>query len=330
MRLKARFKDVYQMQRVLALILKTSKHGIIRFSNTKVSLMAREHLCCSSSCSRIWCEIDRDCIFDQYSLDGNLCGPSDLQSNCSCDIVIEVNLEDFLKALRSGNQNSSVCYLKLTKRENICLSVQLTVPLDCDTRMRVTENASTDDIPHTQLTHNIAVKLIDRRFWDQLGEPQVLRYDASVSLNPQLKRTLRNLTLMLHSNIQQSCFKRSNEVSPVLDRLKLISPTVKIGLHGSSLLISVKTDSVSIEGALKNVQVLERVANATLDTSEVFDNLSCPSPRCSVNVDCKEIANFLQASGNMGGNLICNIRTGEQISLFLISHHLKIQFTIPC
>jgi len=281
MRFRGRLVDIGCIQhftRVLSTISKIVKECALRLTLTKMYFILCEGV--ANGGVSIWCEMAQAHFFSEYNLDG--------LSDEFNEIYLEVMPDTLVRCLKSA-QNAKSVKIKLTKRHTACLTFEIELAT-LSNRSRI-------------VTHDVPVKVIPQRRWDEFEEPQMPDFDVSLYM-PQLK-IVRN----------------------VVDRMKNLDHNLNIlANRKGELVLKVDTNMAVIATYFRD---LDQPPWGNKDSSCNESTNSDDTEYFSAIIDVKKFAQFLIGQQVNPLKVVCNI-VDEKMAHFLLLHDdVTLQYFLP-
>ncbi|XP_025003370.2 checkpoint protein HUS1 isoform X2 [Gallus gallus] len=164
MRFRAKIVDLAclnHFSRVINTIAKLAKTCTLRLTVNKLYFILSDRV--ANGGVSMWCELCQGNFFDEFQMEGVAADHN--------EIYLELMPENLSRALKTA-QNAKAVKIKLTNKHSPCLKVAVELPsLSSSSRI---------------VTHDIPVRVIPRRLWNDFREPVVPDFDVSIYL-PVLK-----------------------------------------------------------------------------------------------------------------------------------------------
>ncbi|XP_010706521.1 checkpoint protein HUS1 [Meleagris gallopavo] len=164
MRFRAKIVDLAclnHFSRVINTIAKLAKSCTLRLTASKLYFILSDRV--ANGGVSMWCELCQGNFFDEYQMEGVAVDHN--------EIYLELMPENLSRALKTA-QSAKAVKIKLTNKHSPCLRVAVELPsLSSSSRI---------------VTHDIPVRVIPRRLWNDFREPSVPDFDVSIYL-PALK-----------------------------------------------------------------------------------------------------------------------------------------------
>ncbi|XP_053323757.1 checkpoint protein HUS1 isoform X3 [Spea bombifrons] len=228
----------------------------------------------------MWCELSQGNFFDEYQMEG-----VSAEQN---EIYLELVPENLSRALKMA-QNAKTVKIKLTNKQSPCLTVAVElISLSGSSRI---------------VTHDLPVKIIPRRLWNDYREPRVPNFDVSIYL-PALK-TMKN----------------------VVERMKNLSNFMVIEANGNGVInLKIETDLVSVSTHFKDL------GNPPWACNEATQNSTqekYPDKMSEARVDIRKLLQFLAGQQVNPTKAICNISHERMVHFLLMHEEVSLQYFIP-
>lgn len=222
--------------------------------------------------SMVWAELSQDHFFSEYVMTG----VTEEQN----EIYLEFDATMLARSLGSLRMTAKSVKMKLTNKRQPCLSLEIELPsLSIESR---------------QCLHDVPVRVVPRREWQEHQAPNIPEFDISVDM-PQLKH-VRN----------------------IVERMKNMSPRLTLSADKSGIFVlKVDTDSATVSTHFQDLQVW------SCSQKDHDDKISA-------TIDIKKFFMFLAWDVVHPDNVKCNILQDRMVNLYLhLSDHLKIHYFIP-
>lgn len=259
--------------KIISTVAKLAKIVALRITPTNLYFILNEKV--STGGSRMWCELTQNHFFNEY----NMVGVSD-ESN---EIYLELSTDNLVQALKSST-TAKTLKIKLTKKHAPCLTLENELPsLSSYSRLVI---------------HDIPVRIIPVRFWDELQEPEMLQFDVSIYMPPL--KTVRN----------------------IIDRMKNLDSFVTLSASPEGILIlQVENDIVTVKTRFTNLEV---------PTGTSHNEDRDPEFPAEVRVNIKKLNQFLFGQQVNPLRVICNLIHNKMVHFFLLHDDVSLQFFLPC
>ncbi|XP_023237915.1 checkpoint protein HUS1-like [Centruroides sculpturatus] len=214
-------------------------------------------------------------FFNEY----NMIGVSD-EFN---EIYLELSTDNLVQALKSSS-SAKTLKIKLTKKHAPCLTLENELPsLSSYSRLVI---------------HDVPVRVIPVRFWDEFQEPEMLQFDVSLYMPPL--KIVRN----------------------IIDRMKNLDSFVTLSASPEGILVlQVENDIVTVKTRFTNLEIPSGTGQ-----NEDAD----PELPAEVRVNIKKLSQFLFGEQVNPLRVICNIIHNKMIHFFLLHDDVSLQFFLPC
>ncbi|CAL1543030.1 unnamed protein product [Lymnaea stagnalis] len=177
----------------------------MRISEDKVFFILSERI--GDGGAQIWCELQQSHFFDEYAMEG--------VSQEANEIYLEIVPDLILRSLKTA-QSAKWVKIKLTKKHTPCLTLEIDLP--------------SGGLHQRQVVHDVPVTVVARKHWESFTEPEMPKFDVSISLPPL--KVLKN----------------------VIDKMKNLSNYVALSANSSGdMKLSVETDMVAVSTHFQNL-----------------------------------------------------------------------------
>ncbi|KAM8967028.1 checkpoint protein HUS1 [Pelodytes ibericus] len=228
----------------------------------------------------MWCELSQGNFFDEYQIEG-----VSVEHN---EIYLQLVPENLSRALKTA-QNAKAVKMKLTNKHFPCATVAVELP----------------SLPNTSriVTHDLPVRVIPIRQWNDFKDPNIPDFDVSIYL-PALK-TMKN----------------------VVERMKNLSNLMVIEANGNGEInLKIQTDLVSVSTHFKDMGnpplFSNRAPTVTIQRNE-------PNKMSEATVDIRKLLQFLAAQQVNPTKAICNIVHKRMVHFLLLHEDVSLQYFIP-
>lgn len=156
---------------------------------------------------QLWCDIDREAFFDEYSMQG--------LSDTHNEIILEMKSASFVRALSgiSRTTSSSFVKLKLMNKNMASLCVEIEVPSSVPSRS-------------CPISHDVPVTVVSRKEWNRYKLPRLPDFEMILGV-PSVKFFKHIIeTMKTSSPIIEVCTAKEGTVSFIVE-----STMAKISCH---------------------------------------------------------------------------------------------------
>ncbi|EOB02150.1 Checkpoint protein HUS1, partial [Anas platyrhynchos] len=228
----------------------------------------------------MWCELCQGNFFDEFQMEGVAADHN--------EIYLELTPENLSRALKTA-QSAKAVKIKLTNKHCPCLKVSVELPsLSSSSRI---------------VTHDIPVRVIPRRLWNDFREPRVPDFDVSIYL-PALK-TMKS----------------------VVERMKNLSHSIVIeaNLNGE-MNLKIETDLVSVTTHFKNLGNPPWASEDGCQSSAQDRDLESMA---EARIDIKKLQQLLAGQQVNPTKALCNIVSKRIVHFILLHEDVSLQYFIP-
>ncbi|XP_047910079.1 checkpoint protein HUS1 isoform X2 [Anser cygnoides] len=273
MRFRAKIVDLAclnNFSRVINTIAKLAKTCTLRLTASKLYFILCDKV--ANGGVSMWCEL---CQMEGVAADHN-------------EIYLELTPENLSRALKTA-QSAKAVKIKLTNKHCPCLKVSVELPsLSSSSRI---------------VTHDIPVRVIPRRLWNDFREPSVPDFDVSIYL-PALK-TMKS----------------------VVERMKNLSHSIVIeaNLNGE-MNLKIETDLVSVTTHFKNLGNPPWASEDGCQSSAQDRDLES---MVEARIDIKKLQQLLAGQQVNPTKALCNIISKRIVHFILLHEDVSLQYFIP-
>ncbi|XP_035405757.1 checkpoint protein HUS1 isoform X2 [Cygnus olor] len=273
MRFRAKIVDLAclnNFSRVINTIAKLAKTCTLRLTASKLYFILCDKV--ANGGVSMWCEL---CQMEGVAADHN-------------EIYLELTPENLSRALKTA-QSAKAVKIKLTNKHCPCLKVSVELPsLSSSSRI---------------VTHDIPVRVIPRRLWNDFREPSVPDFDVSIYL-PALK-TMKS----------------------VVERMKNLSHSIVIeaNLNGE-MNLKIETDLVSVTTHFKNLGNPPWASEDGCQSSAQDRDLESMA---EARIDIKKLQQLLAGQQVNPTKALCNIISKRIVHFILLHEDVSLQYFIP-
>ncbi|XP_033340679.1 hus1-like checkpoint clamp component [Megalopta genalis] len=270
MKFRCRMVDAIAMRdftNIVNVLSRLTKQCILRLTPNELCFSVSD-----DRVSMVWAELSQDHFFTEYLMNG----VTEEQN----EIYLEFDATMLARSLSSLRMTAKSVKIKLTNKRQPCLSLEIELPsLSIESR---------------QCLHDVPVRVIPRREWQEHQAPNIPEFDISVDM-PQLRH-----------------------VRSIVERMKNMSPRLTISADKSGMFVlKVDTDSATVSTHFQNLQVWSCSQKSHDD-------------KISATIDVKKFFMFLAWDVVHPDGVKCNILEDRIVNLYLhLSDYLKIHYFIP-
>ncbi|KAF6019858.1 HUS1 [Bugula neritina] len=288
MRFKATLVDINSisfLSKVVLGVAKLSKSCVIRLTATKIYFILTQNQLHGGT--NLWCELPQINFCSGYEFSGHT------DRN---ETYMEVAMDLFGHALKSAHQAQTL-RIKLTQKATACLTLEVVQPT-------LSINSSSRTV-----IHDIPIKIIPSRLWDEYKEPDIPEFEVSLYLPPLkiMKTVIERL-----KNISNALCLSANQKGDLVLKIKSEMAAVSVSFKDLMQANWKETGSSQSQGSM--IQ-----PSSNRNASKFFE----------VTIDNKRLHAFLSSIQIPADKIVCNIIANEAIQMFVINDQLSLQYTIP-
>ncbi|XP_014484307.1 PREDICTED: checkpoint protein HUS1 [Dinoponera quadriceps] len=272
MKFRCRMMDAGSMRDFTSIV-----NTISRMAKFCVLRLTPDELCFNVGDERVpvlWAVLSQEHFFTEYTMVG-VCEDEN-------EICLEYDASMFARSLNSLKVTAKSVKIKLTNKRQPCLTFEI--------------DLSSVAIDSRQCVHDVPVRLIPRKEWQEYKMPVIPEFDISLEI-PQLKY-LRHIVERMKS---------------MSSRLAVIANTQ------GTLMLRVEVDQATVTTHFKGLRVWSRQGEQEEENGDV-----------SATVNVKKLAMFLGWDSLHPDSVKCNILREKMVKLTLdVGDHVKMHYFEP-
>ncbi|OXB70473.1 UNVERIFIED_CONTAM: hypothetical protein H355_012539 [Colinus virginianus] len=281
MRFRAKIVDLgclNHFSRVINTIAKLAKTCTLRLTVNKLYFILSDRV--ANGGVSMWCELCQGNFFDEFQMEGVAADNN--------EIYLELMPDNLSRALKTA-QSAKAVKIKLTNKYSPCLKVAVELPsLSRSSRI---------------VTHDIPVRVIPRRLWNDFKEPSVPDFEVSIYL-PLLK-TMKS----------------------IVERMKNLSNCIVIEANLSGEMnLKIETDVVSVTTHFKDLGNPPWASEDECHSSARGRDLQSMA---EARIDIKKLQQLLAGQQVNPTKALCNIISKRIVHFILLHEDVSLQYFIP-